>query len=223
MNSLYHYDIHLPANMEQGRKYPVVFTLHGKGSNEKNMFGLVSPLSEQAIIIGIRGNLPLGAGYQYYELVSLGNPVRSVFDDSVKGLRAFIDDATEQYPIDPEKRYVLGFSQGAILAMTLALTMGDALKGIVALNGYVPGFVKEEYPLRNLDKVSVFASHGEFDSVFPIRIGHETKAYLEERAPLLTFKVYPADHGVTEENARDVLNWIRRDAGLDLGEEGEAR
>ena len=65
--------------------------------------------------------------------------------------------------------------------MTLALTMGDQLKGIVALNGYVPDFVKTEYPLRSVKDVSVFVSHGQYDSVFPVRIGHKTASYFKDR------------------------------------------
>ncbi|HUC90775.1 MAG TPA: dienelactone hydrolase family protein [Paenibacillus sp.] len=214
MNPVYQYDIHLPANLDPDKKYPVVFTLHGKGSNERNMFGLVAPLADDCIIIGIRGNLPIGAGYQYYDLKSLGNPIRKMFEEAVKQLEAFIHYATEKYPIDPGRRYLLGFSQGAILSMTLALTMGDQLKGIVALNGYVPEFVKTEYPLRSVKDVSVFVSHGEYDSIFPVRIGHETAAYFKDQTPRLTFKLYPTDHGVSEENQRDVLNWLKQDAGL---------
>lgn len=209
MPATFHYDIHLPANLEQGKQYPVLFTLHGKGTNEGNMLGLVAPLAEQFIIIGIRGHLPLGAGYQYYNLKSLGNPIREQFDDAVARLQAFIAYATAQYPIDPAQRYVLGFSQGAILAMTLALTMGEQLKGIVALNGYIPEFVKTEYTLVSLAKVSLFLSHGEYDSIFPVQIGHETASYLQAQSPSsLTFKTYPTDHGVSAENQQDFVDWL---------------
>ncbi len=98
--------------------------------------------------------------------------------------------------------------------MTLALTMGSQLKGIVALNGYIPDFVKTEYSLRGITDVSIFASHGEYDSVFPVRIGHETAAYLQEQTERVTFKLYPTDHGVSEENQHDLLEWIKKDANL---------
>ncbi|MFC4968880.1 alpha/beta hydrolase [Paenibacillus sp. GCM10023248] len=216
---MYHYDIHLPSNYDKDKKYPVVFTLHGKGSNESNMFGLVAPLADDFILIGIRGNLPLGAGFQYYELKSLGNPIRELFDEAVNRLEAFIHYATQKYPIDENRRFLLGFSQGAILSMTLALTMGDQLKGIVALNGYVPEFVKREYSLRSVKDVSVFVSHGEYDSVFPVRIGHETAAFFKEQTPLLTFNIYPSDHGVTEQNQLDVLEWLKHTADIMTNEE----
>jgi phospholipase/carboxylesterase len=212
MTAAYEYDVHLPPNREPGKRYPTIFTLHGKGSNERNMFGLVASLSNEFIIIGIRGDLTLGAGFQYYELKSLGNPLRDHFDKAVQQLTDFIAYATEKYPIDSAKRYLLGFSQGAILSITLALTMGNQLKGIVALNGYVPNFVKTEYPLEKMDKVSVFVSHGQYDSVFPLPIGQETAAYMETQTPNLTFQTYPSDHGVSEDNQRDLVAWILKDA-----------
>ncbi|MDQ6418926.1 dienelactone hydrolase family protein [Paenibacillus sp. LHD-117] len=219
MEPAYQYDIQLPSNMDPDKTYPTIFTLHGKGSHEKNMVSLVDPLAADFIRIHIRGNLTLGAGYQYYDLKSLGNPIRELFDQAVQQLEAFIRYATERYPVDANRRYVLGFSQGAILSMTLALTMGNQLKGIVALNGYVPAFVKTEYPLRAVEDVSVFVSHGEYDSVFPVRIGHETAAYFETLTDRLTFNIYPTDHGVSEENRRDFVSWLERDAGIDNNKE----
>ncbi|MCR2807375.1 alpha/beta hydrolase [Paenibacillus soyae] len=220
MHPAYQYDIQYPPHMDPEKKYPVVFMLHGKGSNEQNMLNLAAPLNEEFIIVGIRGNLRLGNGYQYYDLISLGNPVRAMFDDAVGQLDAFIRYATDRYPIDPAKRYVLGFSQGAILSMTLALTMGDQLRGIVALNGYVPGFVKTEYDLKDVSQVAMFVSHGQFDTVFPIRIGHETAAYLETLSPRsLMFNIYETDHGVSGENQKDFANWLRQDAGITSNKE----
>lgn len=221
MNSAYSYVVQLPKQMDPAKQYPAVFVLHGKGSNEQNMLGLLEDLSDDFIVIGIRGDLPLGAGYQYYELKSIGNPLREPFDRAVRQLRDFIQQADGHYPIDPKRKYVLGFSQGAILSMTLALTMGDQLQGIVALNGYIPDFVKNEYPLRSLKDVSVFISHGQYDSVFPIRIGQETAAYLQERTPHLTFNTYPSDHGVTETNQCDVIRWLYLDAGISTKDGGE--
>lgn len=212
MTAAFQYDVHLPARLDVTKCYPVIFTLHGKGSNERNMFDLVSPLAEEFIVIGIRGNRILGSGYQYYDLKSLGNPIREHFNQAMRELTEFIDYATDNYPIDADRRYLLGFSQGAILSMSLALVLGDRLKSIVALNGYVPEFVKTEYPLRSVEQVSVFISHGEFDSVFPVGIGKANAAYFEGLAPNLTFKLYPTDHGVSPDNQRDFLQWLRLDA-----------
>lgn len=39
-------------------------------------------------------------GYQYYDLKSLGNPIREMFDQAVSDLETFIHYAAQQYPID---------------------------------------------------------------------------------------------------------------------------
>ncbi|WP_028563741.1 alpha/beta hydrolase [Paenibacillus pinihumi] len=218
MNPHYVYDVELPRNIKPDRQYPVIFTLHGKGSNEKNMSGLTAPFAEDFIRIHIRGDLTLGAGYQYYELKSLGNPVRESFDRSVQQLQEFIRYASGKYPIDVNRRYLLGFSQGAILSMTLALLMGEQLKGIVALNGYVPEFVKSEYILAPGEQVSVFLSHGEFDHVFPVRIGHETADYFRSWTKELTFRLYPTDHTVSVKNVQDYVKWLQADLPIQTKE-----
>lgn len=219
MKPAYLYDIHVPSNIDSERTYPAIFTLHGKGSDERDMFGLVSPLAEQFIVINIRGDLTAGAGYQYYELKGIGQPIREMFDRAVQQLEAFIQYASEKYPIDTSRRYLLGFSQGAILSMSLALTMGNQLRGIVALNGYVPEFVKTEYNLQSIQDVSVFISHGQMDPVFPIRIGQETSEYMQSLSSNVTFKTYPTGHGVSRDNQQDFLNWIQEDASMSHNKE----
>lgn len=218
MNPAFVYDIHFPEQLEEQKKYPVIFTLHGKGSNERDLYSLVEPLANHFIIISIRGNLAFGPGYQFYELKSLGNPVREMFDNAIANLESFIQYATDKYPINPECRYMLGFSQGAILSMSLALKLGNQLKGIVALSGYVPDFVKNEYPLQSVEDMSVFISHGELDSVFPIAIGHQTADYFKDKTKHLTFTTYRMDHGVSRENYEDIVKWFDHElAGEDMG------
>lgn len=128
--------------------------------------------------------------------------------------------ATEAYPVDPSKRFLLGFSQGAILSMSLALTMGGRLRGIVALNGYVPAFVKQEYALQSLDETPIFISHGEYDPIFPVSIGHETAAYFAEKSSRVTFRIYPSGHTVTARNQSDFLDWLRKNAEIEIPTEG---
>lgn len=55
MNPKYSYDVHLPDKLEQGRKYPVILTFHGKGSNERNMFGSRRRWLRSSLLSGFAG------------------------------------------------------------------------------------------------------------------------------------------------------------------------
>ena len=72
----------------------------------------------------------------------------------------------------------MGFSQGAILSMTLGLKLGNRIKGIIALSGYIPAFVKEEYDISHWMSVNAFISHGEHDQVLPYEWGVDAESIL---------------------------------------------
>jgi phospholipase/carboxylesterase len=203
------YTIHLPPALEPDQKYPAVFALHGIGYNEQDILSAVVDLKERFILIGIRGHLAHNGGFAYYTLKEYGKPDRDKFDQSIAMLKEFIAFALGQYPVDPQQMFLLGFSQGAILSMSLALILGNSVKGVAAMNGYIPAFVKEEFAIKPINKVSFFLSDGEWDHIFPPRIGKENYEYLSQYAKSVQYKTYPSGHEISAENRRDVAAWLR--------------
>lgn len=205
------FELHQPKNVESGKKYPALFVMHGMGSNEKNMWPLVEGLEDSFYIFSMRGSLSLGSGYAFFTIKEFGNPHREIFDETIKQITNFIDYASKTFPVDLNNLYLLGFSQGAILSMSLGLTLGNKIKGIVALSGYIPRFVKEEYDIKPGEHLSVFVSHGDMDQVLPYQWGKENVAYFEEQGIPVVFKTYHTVHTVTQENLQDFQAWIKED------------
>jgi phospholipase/carboxylesterase len=203
------YELRRPKNIDPEKTYPALFVMHGIGSNEQNMLSLVEGLEEQFFIFSIRGHLVHPPGFAYFTIQGYGKPHRDIFDQAINKLTIFIDYATEQYPLDLRKLYLMGFSQGAILSMTLGLTLGDRIKGIIALSGYIPEFVKEEYNIKSLHQMSLFISHGEIDQVLPYEWGVANNEYFKELGATVTFKSYQVGHTVSMQNLQDYLNWIQ--------------
>ena len=208
MNSPFIFTVHLPSNLEKGKKYPVIYAMHGMGSDEVDIHNLIEELQNDFILIAIRGTLAKDNGFAYFKIKSFGNPDIDSFDSAVANLKEFIVNAPKDYPIDTESQYLLGFSQGAILSMTLALTMGDKLKGIIALSGYIPRHVKASYPIESVEKLSVFISHGEFDPIFPVSIGQDNYDFFKARNGKVTYKHYPAGHEVSFDMKVDFIKWL---------------
>lgn len=213
MNSPYQYKVHLPGNRVEGKKYPVIFTLHGIGYNERYMLDLVEELKEEAILIGIRGDLTYESGYAYYYLKGYGNPDRELFDSSIEKLKNFIEYASNTYPIDLNSRYLIGFSQGAILSMSLALLLGHSIKGIIPMNGYIPEFIKEASSVESISHLSVFLCQGATDPIFPLKVGQESFDYLREHAGSVKYTIYPTAHKISFNNQQDIVVWLRQELG----------
>ncbi|MGW9164851.1 alpha/beta hydrolase [Priestia megaterium] len=205
------YELCKPSRVELNKTYPAIFVMHGMGSNEQNMLSLVDGLDDTFYIFSIRGPLSYPPGFAYFTIQGYGKPHRGVFNHVISQLTSFIDYAGEQYPLDHDYLYLLGFSQGAIASMTLGLTLGDRIKGIVALSGYIPGFVKEEYALKPVNHLSLFISHGEFDNVLPYKWGLESYAFFQGLGAQVTFQDYPEGHTISLKNHQDFMKWILDD------------
>lgn len=208
MNSPMVFELRKPTKVDPDKTYPALFLIHGMGSNEQDLLSLVDGLEEQFFIFSIRGHLPQPPGYAFFTIEGYGKPHRDVFDEAVKKLTSFIDYAGEQYPLDKDRLFLLGFSQGAILSMTLGLTLGNRIKGIVALSGYIPGFVKEEYDIKPVDQLSIFISHGEFDQALPYEWGVANHEYYQQLGAKVTFHTYQEGHNVSLQNQQDFLKWL---------------
>lgn len=120
-------------------------------------------------------------GYAYLTIEGFGKPHREVFDTTVQKLGN---------PIDESSLYILGFSQGAILGMTVGLTFNQKIKGVVALSGYLPQFAREEYSMDPSNQFSVFISHGELDPIFPLAWGTANVEFFNKFGTDITFKTY---------------------------------
>lgn len=205
------YELRKPTNVEPNKVYPTLFVLHGMGSNEQNMLPLVDELKDQFYIFSIRGPLVQPPGFAYFTIQGFGKPHRTVFDLAIEQLSCFIDDAVDHYPLDQNHLYLLGFSQGAIASMTIGLTRGNRIKGIIALSGYIPEFVKEEYAFQPVDQLSLFISHGESDHVLPYEWGVESHDFFKKLGAHVTFEAYPEGHTVSMKNKQDFTKWILTD------------
>ena len=207
MKSPFTFNHTAPRSAEQ--KQPALFLLHGMGSNEADLPQLVKNFENTHHIFSLRGPIIQKPGYSFFEIEEIGKPIRDVFDKVVIHIQAFIREAITEYVLDPDDITILGFSQGAILAQTLALTMGNEVSKVVALSGYIPEFVKTEYVIRNVDQLSIFISHGNYDYVIPSQWGVESKDYFETMKANVTFKTYNEGHGVPPENHRDLVEFLQ--------------
>ncbi|HWK23920.1 MAG TPA: dienelactone hydrolase family protein [Ureibacillus sp.] len=206
MKSPYTFKHIAPSNSDALQ--PAIFLLHGLGSNEEDLLQLVGEFKGQCHIFSLRGPITHSPGFAFYTFEEEGKPTREVFDKMITFTQSFILEAIEEFQLDINKIFLVGFNQGAAVVETLTLTLGNLITGTVALSGYLPEFVMNEYKKAPLDRAKIFISHGEYDYDFPIQWAEKSKEYFEEIGVQVTYKTYPEGHGVTAENLKDMVAFI---------------
>ena len=139
--SLHHLIQHPTAspNPEANSKHPTILALHGRGSNEQDLIGLAPYLPQNLFWISPRGPHTLGiSSYEWYRVKIIGKPDPEQVASALQTIDRFIDEILITYPIDPQKLFLLGFSQGSILSMCYALTRPYRVAGVIAQSGYIP-------------------------------------------------------------------------------------
>jgi phospholipase/carboxylesterase len=197
-------------------KNPVLFLIHGYGSNEEDLFSFATELPEEYYVVSVRAPYDLSFGsYAWYSInfdadenkFSDLNQARSSRDLIIQ----FIDECISKFAIDKEQIILVGFSQGAILSNAIALSYPEKIKGVVALSGYLNiEIATEDYLKNNVSKVKFFVSHGTVDQIIPVDWDRKTKPALENLGIDVVYKEYPIGHGVAPQNFYDFRDWLNK-------------
>jgi phospholipase/carboxylesterase len=114
--------------------------------------------------------------------------------------------------------FLLGFSQGAIMALALLLSRPELLRGVVAHSGRLARLPGPESGPAALAHAAVLLLHGAQDEVVPVAQGRRAHELL---APLLGARVIYREfedlgHGISNESLGEAARWLS--AELDRSE-----
>jgi phospholipase/carboxylesterase len=197
--------------LEPSERPPLLLLLHGYGSNERDLISFAPYLDPRLHVVAARGILNLGFGYAWYQLA--GGPGNLRPDPKTRAqaldvLGKFVADLPERLGADPQRFFLLGFSQGAIMSYTLGLTQPQRFAGIIPLSGYFDsetvGALDETQP----GKLDILAMHGTHDEIIPVAAARRTRDILTQTGVKLSYHEYPVGHTVASEGLTLIASWL---------------
>lgn len=142
---------------------PIVIALHGRGSRADSFARLTEGLRLPLRFIIGRGPLPWGqtGGRQWFG-PRKSDPLEGI-EERVGDIETLVDQLQVRYPGSP-KPILLGFSQGAMLALQSVAASPERFGGVVALSGSLP---RPSLGTRAERPVPMILTAGRFDTIVP--------------------------------------------------------
>ncbi len=223
----------VPPVLKENRKYPLVMILHGHGANPENYVGIFERVASSldAIVCAPYGPYPIpferGHGYSWFpapwffqDLLRTGTPTGDrtqrrqeieMQEQSVSRsfVLAAIDHVSSQFPVDPDRVFLMGHSEGGVLAYGLALEHPDLFRGLIVVGARLrPSDATPEILSEAAGQVEVMICHSRGDKAMSF---DHAKAASETLAGAgIQSKIFPYEggHGLTPDLAQTIGRWI---------------
>ena len=205
------YKIRYPEQKTQNK--PSLFLLHGFGSNMEDLFSLNQFFPNDWNIISLQAPKPTGFGgwsWTEVDLYDIKNIMKAQKMYSAKDLViSSIKSCIFEMSFDSKKVHLIGFSQGATLALICGLTNPNLFQGIASLCGFLDcEEIKEEINHNELQNLNTLVTNGTMDDKIPIELGRMTEKSLKKLGVESVYKEYNMGHTISNECLNDLLNWI---------------
>ncbi len=162
----------------------LVIFLHGYGSNGADLIDL-APYWAQALpdTLFLSPDAPqpcdgVPYGRQWWPLTSLTPQARAAgVRVSAPALNAYIDAQLATHGLTEDKLALVGFSQGAMMALHVGPRRAKVLAGIIGFSGMLAD--PEALAAEAVTKPPVLLVHGDRDEVLPVTALHQVEASLK--------------------------------------------
>lgn len=194
-------------NAEPGERdgRPLLVVMHGRGSDEQDLFALAPELPDEYVVASVRAPLPEGGGWSWWETVVSGNPDAERVDAAASAVTTWLD----ALPFAPTVVGTLGFSQGGAMAIHLLRRDVQRIAFAVNLAGFLVAGDQEGDAALAVSRPPAFWGRGGADPLFTPELVERTAAWFPAHTDA-TVRVYDGlGHSISRDELDDVVAFLR--------------
>lgn len=164
--------IHFPPNFSKSDKAPLIISMHGLTSNNKQM-QLMTEMDKFTDPLGMITIYPLGLLIEHprkdqnNKIVTHWNShsfLNSKVDD-VAFISTLIDEAIDTYNVDPDRVYITGMSNGGFMTYNLMCNIPEKIAAAASVTGVLPYTMLKE--CKQDHNIPLLHIHGTKDEAVP--------------------------------------------------------
>jgi phospholipase/carboxylesterase len=186
--------------------------LHGRGTDEHDLFPLFDVLDPERRLLGVTPRGPLSlppGGRHWYVIREVGYPDPDTFHATIGLLSRWLEGLGEEAGIPIERTVIGGFSQGTVMSYALALGAGrPSPAGIMALSGFMPRVDGYRLELEGREGLRVAICHGTLDPIIDVNFSREARARLEAAGLEVLYRESPVPHTIDPRFIPELREWL---------------
>jgi len=178
------YYVHVPPGHDGVTPLPVVLALHGAFSTARDLeryTGLSGLSDREGFLVVYPQGIGLGDLFRHWNSGACCGKARKLDLDDVGFALGTVDDVARRIPVDRNRLYVMGHSNGGMMAYRIAAERSDAVAALAVVSATIGGRASPEEPEwvapRPNRPVSVLAIHGRDDENVPYEGGRGAESH----------------------------------------------
>lgn len=188
--------------------YPTVLMLHGRSGSEDAMWIFERALPKHWLVVAPRApKIDPQGGYSWHIQEKDEWPPMEAFSEGVERIQKLTKALAESWNADLSQLYLMGFSQGAAVAFTLASLDRESIKGVAALFGFIPCDCAYYVAEKAAAGLPVFLASGERDPLVPAELTEAAAMTLRGAGARLEHHAYDTGHKLNAQGMRDLKLW----------------
>jgi len=188
-----------PSGSSPGR---LLLLLHGWKGSEDSMWVFTRDLPRDYALLAPRApHADPEGGYTWRALTegAWGFPALSDLQPAADALLSFLDSWSVSAGIDADEFDLMGFSQGAALALTLSVLHPGRIRSLAVLSGFLPAGAETLLERQPFIGKAIFVAHGTKDELVPVERARSAVTQLERAGARITYCESQAGHKVSKE------------------------
>ncbi len=212
-----HYAFRLPADYDSEEEYPLVIALHGHDMDESQPLCLWNEgffYEPDFILLSVRAPFKGDDGFAWFkqkddtlDIDPVARRKASVWAAETRILE-ILAEFEEDYRIDPDWRFLIGFSQGANLAFYVGLRNADIFQGVAGFSGHLDTFLLPPRQLGDIEEMEVFIALGRGEGVRAVEAVRNDKELLSKAGAEVRLYLYEGGHVTTASSCRAMQNFF---------------
>jgi phospholipase/carboxylesterase len=200
----------------QGEPEGALILNHGRGADERDLYGLLDALDPERRLLGVTTGAPLTGippgGRHWYLVPRVGCPDPATFASSYRALTEFLDGLLAEREIPWERTAIGGFSMGTVMSYAVALGEGrPSPAAILANSGFIPTVDGWRPELAGREGLPVLIHHGRNDPVISVEFARAAASSLDRAGLEVEYVETDAGHWLPPEilpAARDLVSRV---------------